>query len=88
MPAQHPAAAVVVEAGGEPWSRVEPLLDRRAREMAGHDVLEVVTANPGVRTAVPGWCRRQGVVLEATADRNGSTSFRIRVGSPSLPEVP
>lgn len=88
MSAQHPAAAVVVEAGGEPWFRVEPLLDRRTQEMADHGVLEVVTANPGVRTAVPGWCRRKGVALEATADRNGSTSFRIRIGSPSLPEVP
>ncbi|WP_392667593.1 sulfurtransferase TusA family protein [Streptomyces sp. LN785] len=87
MSARHPAAAVVVEAGGEPWFRVEPLLDRRTREMADHGVLEVVTANPGVRSAVPAWCTRRGVVLEATADRNGSTSFRIRIGSPSLPEV-
>ncbi|MFD3475802.1 sulfurtransferase TusA family protein [Streptomyces sp. NPDC058695] len=88
MSAQHPAAAVVVEAGGEPWSRVEPLLDRRSQEMADHGVLEVVTANPGVRTAISGWCTRKGRVVEATADRNGSTSFRIRIGSPSLPEVP
>ncbi|MEV6105829.1 hypothetical protein AB0M28_14085 [Streptomyces sp. NPDC051940] len=86
MSAQLPAAAVVVEAGGEPWSRVEPLLDRRTAEVAAGGVIEVVTSDPGVRTAVVRWCAGRGAALEDTAHRDASTCFRIRVGQPPLPE--
>lgn len=86
MSAQRPAPTILVEAGGEPWSRVEPLLDRRTEEIAGPAVIEVVTADPGVRTALRGWCRRRGAVLEATASGRGYTAFRIRVES-SLPHA-
>lgn len=87
MSAERPAPTVLVEAGGEPWSRVEPLLDRRTEEIDGPVVIEVVTADPGVRAALRAWCHRRRAVMEVTATHRGATAFRIRVGAPGTRAV-
>ncbi|WP_411077616.1 sulfurtransferase TusA family protein [Streptomyces sp. cmx-10-25] len=69
---------VLVDAGGEPWSRVGALLDRRVEEIGDGGVIEVVTADAGVRTALAGWCRARGARLETVSVSGGSSTFRIR----------
>ncbi|MGW0994231.1 sulfurtransferase TusA family protein [Streptomyces sp. NPDC002520] len=75
----RPGPAVVVEAGGEPWSRVGPLLDRRTSEIAAGGAIEILTADPGVRAALPGWCARRGATLETTSQRDGTVGYLVRL---------
>ncbi|WP_109509136.1 sulfurtransferase TusA family protein [Nocardioides speluncae] len=80
--------AVVIDAGEEPWSRVEPLLARRVAEVNGDGVIEVLTADEGVRAALPRWCARLGISVEHSGEPGGVTRFRLlTVPTRSLEEL-
>ncbi|WP_405539612.1 hypothetical protein OG787_46695 [Streptomyces sp. NBC_00075] len=71
----------VVDAGGEGWPRVEPLLERYARELSG-GVLEIHTAHPEVPAAMGEWCATRGHTVLATQTLEGVTGLRIRLSHP------
>lgn len=81
-----PPPAVVVDAGGEPWERVEPLLTRRVEALPRASVLELLATGPGVHSALPGWCAARGHALSA-GPRNGAASV-FRIVKNTLPAVP
>ncbi|MEV5009972.1 hypothetical protein AB0K74_10445 [Streptomyces sp. NPDC056159] len=75
MSATPPQPAVVVEAGGEPWTRVGPLLDRRTAEITAAAVIEILTTDPSVRAALPAWCAHR----DATLHPIGTTGFLVHL---------
>ncbi|MEU9291175.1 hypothetical protein AB0D57_42790 [Streptomyces sp. NPDC048275] len=78
MPENTPQA--VVDAGGEEWPRVEVLLERYARELAG-GVLEIHTRHPEVPEAIGAWCARWGHTVLAAHAVKGVTGLHIRLSS-------
>ncbi|MEV1178746.1 hypothetical protein [Nonomuraea sp. NPDC049784] len=83
MPADVPPATVVIDAGGEPWSRVAPVLSDRAADLPRGGLIDLVTDDAEVRAAAHAWCERHGYRVEET----GARGLRIRTGSPRpLPE--
>ncbi|MFG3700544.1 sulfurtransferase TusA family protein [Micromonospora sp. NPDC047620] len=81
MPADHPpAAAVVVDAGGEPWARVAAVLAARTRQLPVGGIIDLVTDDPGVRVAVTEWCARHGYPVWEVTTVDGGPGFRIDTG--------
>ncbi|MFF5931727.1 sulfurtransferase TusA family protein [Streptomyces hydrogenans] len=77
----------VVDAGGEPWHRVQALLERRLDDLPPGTLLEVVTADRQVNAALPGWCAASGGTLLATEKTADTTSFLLRVPADTEPHV-
>lgn len=77
----------VVDAGGEPWERVQALLERRLYDLPPASLLEVITADQHVSTALPGWCSTAGGTLLATEETADATSFLVRVPAHTEPPV-
>jgi hypothetical protein len=77
MARRQPPALVRVEAGAEPWSRIEPLLDRRLVELAGHGEIELLSAEPQVLPALVAWCAQRGLVIEPLPEDHGVHGFRL-----------
>ncbi|TMR21721.1 hypothetical protein ETD86_14350 [Nonomuraea turkmeniaca] len=87
MPADVPPAAVVIDAGGEPWSRVVPVLSDRVAHLPGGGLIDLVTDDAEVRAAATAWCGRRGYEVEEAAMTSGARGLRIRTGDPlPLPE--
>ncbi|MEV6162883.1 hypothetical protein AB0L71_13320 [Streptomyces sp. NPDC052052] len=77
LPAEGPSPAVVVDAGGEPWDRVAPLLARRLEELPATAVLALLVTDPGVRQALPQWCVERGHALDHGVRDGAASEFRI-----------
>ncbi|WP_157630739.1 hypothetical protein [Kribbella catacumbae] len=82
----HPPM-VMVEAGAEPWSRVEPLLDRRVNEIAGSGEIEIISADPDVLRALPDWCASRQIRIESMPEQNGARGFRLHCTRTSSEEL-
>jgi hypothetical protein len=67
---------MVVDAGGEPWERVEPLVARRIDELPGAAVLELLSTRPGVRASLVSWCTARGHAVDQV--RTDASVVRIR----------
>ncbi|MFF2329212.1 MULTISPECIES: hypothetical protein [unclassified Streptomyces] len=80
-PFPHPD--VMVDAGGEPWARVEPLLTRRCRGLPGDAVVELVTVDTEVAAAVVAWCAEQGHELVTDGSRAMEGCLRVRIAGTS-----
>jgi TusA-related sulfurtransferase len=80
-------AVMVVDAGGEPWEQVEPLLARRVGELPPAAVLELFATEPGVCAALPHWCAERGHALERGEPDGDASVFRIRRGDLSPMEL-
>ncbi|MFG1834523.1 sulfurtransferase TusA family protein [Micromonospora chersina] len=80
MPAEDRPATVVVDAGGEPWSRVAAVLTERARQLPAGGLIDLVTDDPGVRAAVTDWCARRGYPVWEVTTLDGGPGFRIDTG--------
>ncbi|MER6103789.1 hypothetical protein ABT115_16040 [Streptomyces sp. NPDC001832] len=79
--ADHPPHPVtVVDAGGEPWERVESLLARRIEELPTGAVLELLSTESAVHAAVRLWCAERGHALDAVASDAVASVFCIRKG--------
>lgn len=76
----HPLHAVV-DAGGEPWSRVRAVLERRRRQLPPGCRLELLTEDPGVRRSVREWCEAGGGELLAVDETDVPAVFRIRIAA-------
>jgi len=77
---------VVVDAGTEPWQRVEPLLARFLSEVPADGVVDLLTGNADVAAVLPAWCSaRPGLGCERLAAGNG---FRIRTTGAAQPSPP
>ncbi|MCW3817753.1 AAA family ATPase [Micromonospora sp. DR5-3] len=77
-PADHPPPVMVVDAGSEPWERVEPLLARRVEELPTGAVLELLSTEPAVRAAVHLWCAERGHALGAVVSDAAASVFCIQ----------
>ncbi|MEU9094829.1 hypothetical protein [Streptomyces sp. NPDC048428] len=85
----------VVDAGGEPWERVQALLEGRLYDLPPEGLLEVVTVDRHVSAVLPDWCSAAGVTVLATEETADATSFLLRVpahaepsfASTDLPEI-
>ncbi|MBO0511702.1 sulfurtransferase TusA family protein [Streptomyces beijiangensis] len=75
------AVHALIDAGGEPWSRVRPLLERRCQELPAASLIELHSSDPQVCEAVPGWCAGRGGVVTAHEERDGAALFWIRTPS-------
>lgn len=78
----------VVDAGGEPWSRILGLLERRRCELPLGSVLELHSANPQVRSSVRGWCRLTGSTLLAEEETGDVSAYRIKLPAPPVHGTP
>ncbi|MFI1976881.1 sulfurtransferase TusA family protein [Streptomyces wedmorensis] len=72
-----PAAMTVVDAGGEPWERVEPLLARRMEELPPGTVLELLSTEPQVCEVLPGWCAERVHAVYLGVPVGDASVFRI-----------
>ncbi|MFB6777046.1 sulfurtransferase TusA family protein [Streptomyces sp. NPDC056352] len=69
---------VIVDAGGEPWERVEPLLARRMDELTPGAALELLSTEPRVCDPLSQWCAMRGHALTRGATNDEASRFRIR----------
>lgn len=83
-----PAALTVVDAGGEPWERVEPLLERRMQELPPDAVLELLSTDPGVCRMLPRWCAQRVHALRPGASAGDASVFHIHKDGLSPLELP
>ncbi|NED83003.1 hypothetical protein G3I76_23255 [Streptomyces sp. SID11233] len=81
------AVTAVVDAGGEPWERVQALLERRLYDLPPEGLLEVVTVDRHVSAVLPDWCSAAGGTLLATTETADATSFLLRVPARTEPPV-
>lgn len=78
----------VVDAGGEPWSRVRTVLERRCGQLPSGCGLELLTEDLGVRHAVRVWCASGGGELLYADETVVPAVFRIRIAAPTDPCPP
>ncbi|MCP2322182.1 hypothetical protein HDA40_000689 [Hamadaea flava] len=71
MPANPPPATVVIDAGGEPWSRIIPLLDGWVDRLPDGGLIELVGEDPHLPDALAGWCAEHGFPMHRLAARAG-----------------
>ncbi|PFG41723.1 hypothetical protein ATJ88_0365 [Isoptericola jiangsuensis] len=82
-PPVTPSAAVVVEAGDEPWARIRPLLDRRCAELPADGLLEVRLHGLDTLAELVAWCAAHQH-LQAELDPGG-TVVRLRTAPHPTP---
>lgn len=84
----EPRPSMVVDAGAEPWERIEPLLVRRFDELPPSAALDLLSTEPAVRDALIAWCRRHGYQVVSPAEEpvpstaTGAPVIRIRKNPP------
>jgi hypothetical protein len=81
-------AAVVVDAGTEPWRRVEPLLARYLDELPAGGAVELLSSEEGVAAALPDWCRRRGSVAWEPLATGAGFLIRTRAEHPAPSPLP
>jgi len=75
----------LVDAGGESWARLGGIVARRITELAPGDILEIATAEPGVRVALRTWCSETGhVLLRVVEDGDRSSCWIRKTGDASV----
>lgn len=81
-------AVVVVDAGTEPWRRVEPLLTRYLGELPAGGAVELLSSDAGVAAALPDWCLRRGSVAWEPLATGTGFLIRIRAEDPASSPLP
>ena len=77
-----PEPAVVFDAGGESWDRVEPVLRERLAGLPRHGLLELLTSNAQVPARVRAWGRAHGYAVT----RRGPAVLHVQPASDPRPQ--
>lgn len=68
----------MLDAGGEPWSRIRSLVTRRLDDMGEGEVLELVSQRADIHGPLHRWCREARHDLTHAPLGNAHTLFHIR----------
>jgi TusA-related sulfurtransferase len=74
------APRVVLDAGGETWTTLGAVIQRRVEEVNAGQIIEIISREPCLRTDLVAWCLLSGHTLLRIVENRDETEFWISKG--------